>query len=925
MSAADLDPQQLQRWIEQQTTGWTSDERAALNERVTREATRIRVSRAHPTAGALAKYVDPKTIQTPALDAIDENLEWALRARDARLLITVGPQEGKSTRASVWGSIRGLQLNPDWRLVLVSYAEHIARGHSQAARNIIREHGSEARDPITGTRVEDKLGLALASDKSAAGSWSLKGHRGGMYVGGLSSGITGKAADCVSEDTYITTEYGHITAADAYERKAQWILGFDHHSSTPSWRRMEASRRINSRPTVEVVTDSGRVLTCTPDHRIHTSRGYTAARDLRTGDSLRTVGDADPVLLRANAHQENGGDPESDCTGSLSLLLDGLFKGCAVDKEPAPLLPMRWPDPAIAEGHLLRCVQPGDRGEERADPQMPAMPQLVPAQVDAHSTLLTRMRESRSFPQNDGPEQLALHDRDKLREMVPVDAPADPRTGWSRMHGVRTDTPADHLHPQRTAGGSIMSGDPSPRRGRHQQHPREPRVSVSDVPCDPPQVTHDAVSVVRPSRRGTEPVYDFQVEGTHNFFANGVLVHNCLIIDDPLKDMQAADSAVEQRKVINFWEAVAQTRLAPGAPVIIIQTRWSELDLAGHVLSKDELLPPEQRQWRWINIPAISETGVPDALNRPPGVALVSARGRTKEDFERTRRDVGERVWSALYQGVPTPTGGGLFSRDWFNRHRVPEVGPTSIRIVSIDPAETGTRDEAGIIAAAATTDGRVRWTDDWSGRMRSDEWSVQAVVLALTTGATEITFEAYTTAQTYERVIKQAWKQVRAWGKLIRDLNSVDAVIAAFDTIPDSTSPDPDVLRRLDGVMVPDTDDPPFVIHPYRGRGDKVARAAGARQAASTGRLAVVGTLSELERQAVRWQQGMSSPDRMDAAVNAYERLMELIGGESVIASPYSTPPQQPAANGVPAPAPTTTPSLAALLSSPMNATNNA
>lgn len=594
MTTPDLDPQQLQQWIAQQTTGWTADERAALNERVTREATRIRISRTHPTAGALATYIDPNTIQTPALDVIDTNLEWALHTRDARLLITVAPQEGKSSRLSVWGSVRALQLNPDWRIVLVSYAEHIARTHSHTARNIIREHGSEARDPITGTRMEDKLGLALASDKSAAGSWSLKGHRGGMFVGGLTSGITGKSSDL-------------------------------------------------------------------------------------------------------------------------------------------------------------------------------------------------------------------------------------------------------------------------------------------------------------------------------------------LIIDDPLKDMQAADSAVEQRKVINFWEAVAQTRLAPGAPVIIIQTRWSELDLAGHVLSKDELLPPGERQWRWINIPAISETGVPDALNRSPGVAMVSARGRTHADFVRIRRDVGERVWAGLYQGVPTPTGGGLFSKDWFDRHRVPEVGPTSIRIVSIDPAETGTRDEAGIIAAAATTDGRVRWTDDWSGRMRSDEWSLQAVVLALTTGATEITFEAYTTAQTYERVIKQAWKQVRGWGKLIRDLHSVDAVIAAFDTIPDNTSPDPNVLRQLDGVMVPDTDDPPFVIHPYRGRGDKVARAAGARQAASTGRLAVVGTLSELERQAVRWQQGMSSPDRMDAAVNAYERLMELIGGESVIASPYSTPPPQPAVNGVPAPAPTTAPSLAAFLSSPMNATNNA
>ncbi|AJE32533.1 terminase large subunit [Corynebacterium humireducens NBRC 106098 = DSM 45392] len=154
-----------------------------------------------------------------------------------------------------------------------------------------------------------------------------------------------------------------------------------------------------------------------------------------------------------------------------------------------------------------------------------------------------------------------------------------------------------------------------------------------------------------------------------------------LVVDDPLKGMAEADSQVEREKVITWWESVAQTRLAPGAPVIIIQTRWHEADLVGHVLAQDKLRA--EPLWKVVNIPAVATPGVPDALNRPAGEAMDSARGRTPDDFARIRQDVGERVWSALYLGQPTPAGGGLFSQVDFNRHRAPTTGGTpAARIV---------------------------------------------------------------------------------------------------------------------------------------------------------------------------------------------------------------------------------------------------
>jgi len=37
------------------------------------------------------------------------------------------------------------------------------------------------------------------------------------------------------------------------------------------------------------------------------------------------------------------------------------------------------------------------------------------------------------------------------------------------------------------------------------------------------------------------PVYDITVEGTHNFFANDILVHNCQEITLPTKPLQHID------------------------------------------------------------------------------------------------------------------------------------------------------------------------------------------------------------------------------------------------------------------------------------------------------------------------------------------------------------------------------------------------
>lgn len=138
-----------------------------------------------------------------------------------------------------------------------------------------------------------------------------------------------------------------------------------------------------------------------------------------------------------------------------------------------------------------------------------------------------------------------------------------------------------------------------------------------------------------------------------------------LLIDDPVKGREQADSPTIREKTWDWWTDVALTRLAPGAPVIIILTRWHADDLAGRLLSEADT------EWDYLNIPAEAdhrpEEGEEDPLGREPGEFMLSARGRSRRQWESRKRASGPKTWASLYQGRPSPGEGGVFPppEDW--------------------------------------------------------------------------------------------------------------------------------------------------------------------------------------------------------------------------------------------------------------------
>ena len=130
-----------------------------------------------------------------------------------------------------------------------------------------------------------------------------------------------------------------------------------------------------------------------------------------------------------------------------------------------------------------------------------------------------------------------------------------------------------------------------------------------------------------------------------------------LLIDDPVKSAAEAESETIRASTYDWFRATAYTRLEPGGAVIVIQTRWHELDLTGMLLSD------EAEDWHHVNLPAVAEDN--DAIGREPGEALWAER-YSESDLARIKTQIGSRYFNALYQQRPSAQEGQIFKRDWW-------------------------------------------------------------------------------------------------------------------------------------------------------------------------------------------------------------------------------------------------------------------
>jgi predicted phage terminase large subunit-like protein len=174
-----------------------------------------------------------------------------------------------------------------------------------------------------------------------------------------------------------------------------------------------------------------------------------------------------------------------------------------------------------------------------------------------------------------------------------------------------------------------------------------------------------------------------------------------LIIDDYCKDVEAALSDTQRRKVHQWYLSTSSTRLSPQGAVLIIATRWHHRDLIGSLLADAE---SSGEQWKVVSFPAIGDDGAALWPEQWPAEVMQAKRAQYYASGY-------PWMWEALYQQQPAEVLDAEWPLSYFDNIRFdqwPHASELVWKVLAVDPSVGGSSkaDYSAIVALALGKDG---------------------------------------------------------------------------------------------------------------------------------------------------------------------------------------------------------------------------
>lgn len=148
------------------------------------------------------------------------------------------------------------------------------------------------------------------------------------------------------------------------------------------------------------------------------------------------------------------------------------------------------------------------------------------------------------------------------------------------------------------------------------------------------------------------------------------------IIDDPHSEQEAKQGRADVFEPAYEWfQSGPVQRLMPGGAIIVVMTRWSNLDLTGQIVSH-MVKNDDADQWEIVEFPAI--------LNDKP----LWPEFWSIEELLAKKASMDVRYWQAQYMQQPTSEEGALIKREWWQVWDKDKPPQCEFIIMSLDAAQ---------------------------------------------------------------------------------------------------------------------------------------------------------------------------------------------------------------------------------------------
>ena len=147
-----------------------------------------------------------------------------------------------------------------------------------------------------------------------------------------------------------------------------------------------------------------------------------------------------------------------------------------------------------------------------------------------------------------------------------------------------------------------------------------------------------------------------------------------MIIDDPHSEQDAL-SPTAMENAYEWYTSGPRQRLQPGGAIVIVMTRWSEIDLTGKLI-KQQARDVLADQWEVIEFPAIM----------PDNKAMWGNFWKV-EELLKVKASLSVGKWEAQWQQNPTSETSAILKREWWRKWEKKDIPPLSYVMQSYDTA----------------------------------------------------------------------------------------------------------------------------------------------------------------------------------------------------------------------------------------------